>query len=162
PVGLPALVPDAEAAAYRRAAIRAVHRPAVRDAVFLLAGGDLLRVSPGGILRLTVGSPGLQGFGGRCFGWFEEALVAEPVDAAIGPGSAGVIDFPHTEVVRASRIDVQSRRDAGALQGQVHDHAVARVADDGGPAMDEEDRWCFRRNAQAGSEFLLVLGLQVA
>src|SRR5262249_39738247 len=68
----------------------------------------------------------------------------------------------HAEVVGGPRIDVQLRRDTGALQRLVHDHAMARVADDVGPAVDEEDRRRLRWNAQAGSEFVLFLGLQVA
>src|SRR5436189_856546 len=71
------------------------------------------------------------------WGRLEEPLVAQPVDAAPGPGRAGMIDFPHAEVVGGPRIDVQLGGDAGALQGQVHEHAVFRRADDVGPAVRE-------------------------
>ena len=92
----------------------------------------------------------------------EEALVPQPGEAALGPGGAGMIDGTHGEVMGGPRVDVQLRRDAGALQGEVHDDAVFRRADDVGPAMHEEDRRRAGRDAQTGSELVLVLGLQVA
>src|SRR5262249_53213189 len=100
----------------------------------------------------------------RSLSWrpLEEPLVAQPVEAVPGPGRAGMIDVTHTEVVGSPRIDMQLRWNAGALQGQVHDHAVFRRADEVGPAVREEDRGRTGRDAQAGGEFLLVLGLQVA
>ena len=74
PVGLPALVPDTEAAADRRTTVGAVHCSAVLDMVFLLRGRDLLHVPLRDILRMTFGRPGFQGLLLR-LGPLEEALI---------------------------------------------------------------------------------------
>src|SRR5438552_17932374 len=59
-------------------------------------------------------------------------------------------------------VNMQVRRDAGPLQGQVQDDAVLGTADDIVPAMGEK-HW--RRpgwNMQTGSKLIAVLGLEVA
>ena len=73
-----------------------------------------------------------------------------------------MVDGTDAEVVGGRCIDVQLRRDAGSLQGQVRHHAVRGVADDIVAAMRQEDRGCLRGDPQAGSQFILVLGLQIA
>src|SRR5947199_210724 len=60
------------------------------------------------------------------------------------------------------RIDVQLRWNAGSLQSEVHEHALLRAADDIVPAVHEEDRGCPGRDAEARSELILVLRLQIA
>ena len=66
------------------------------------------------------------------------------------------------EIVGGRRIDVQLRRDAGSLQGQVGDHAVLGAADDIVAAVHEEDRRRSRRDVQPRRELILVLGLEIA
>ena len=73
-----------------------------------------------------------------------------------------MVAWPHTEVVGGRGIDVQLRRDAGALQGQVRDHAVIGAADDIVPAVRQKDRGRLSRDPQPRREILLVLGLQIA
>src|SRR5437870_2474795 len=69
----------------------------------------------------------------------EHPLVAQPVDAAPRPGRAGLVARSHPEAVASGSIDVQLRRDAGSLQGQVHDDAVAHLADGVIARVDEEE-----------------------
>ena len=73
-----------------------------------------------------------------------------------------MVAWADAEVVGGRGINVQLRRDAGTLQGQVHDHAVIGGTDDVVPAVRQKDRGRPGRDAQPGSEFVLVLGLQVA
>src|SRR5262249_11267469 len=56
-IGLPALVPDAEAAADGRTAADAVHRAALLHGVLLLRGVDFLDMTLGHILRMALGGP---------------------------------------------------------------------------------------------------------
>ena len=67
-----------------------------------------------------------------------------------------------TEIVGGPGIDVQLSGNAGALEREVHEHAVLRRADDVVAAMQQEDRRRVGRDAQAGSQFILVLRFQVA
>jgi hypothetical protein len=69
---------------------------------------------------------------------------------------------PDAEVVGCPRVDVQLRRDAGALQRGVQDYTVFGITDKVGPAMRKKYRGRFSRDAQAGREFILVLVLEVA
>src|SRR5712691_2050549 len=66
------------------------------------------------------------------------------------------------EVVGGICINVQLRRHAGSLQRPVHDDAVLGIADEIGPAMRQKDWRRPGRDTQAGSELILVLGLQIA
>ncbi len=65
----------------------------------------------------------------------------------------------HTEVVAGVGVHMQFSRDACFLQGEVHNDAVIGVADNVGPAMHQINRGRSLRDAQAGSEFVFVLGL---
>ena len=67
-----------------------------------------------------------------------------------------------SEVMGGRRIDVQLRRDSDFLQRKVHQHAVLRRADDIIPTVREEDRRRSGRDAQAGSDLVFVLRLQIA
>ena len=98
-------------------------------------------------------------------GRFEEALMAEPVGAGLRPGRARMVAGADAEVVGGGGVDVQLRRDAGFPQGQVHEHAMLRRADDVGPAVCEEHRRSPRRDVlEVGSDLVLVLvlGLEVS
>ena len=68
----------------------------------------------------------------------------------------------HAEIVGGRGIDVQLRRHAGTLQGQIGNHAVFRAADDVVAAVREKDRGRPGGDVQPGREFLLVLHLQIA
>src|SRR5579884_881839 len=62
----------------------------------------------------------------------------------------------------SARINVQLRLDAGTLQSAIHEYAVFGRADDVGPAVREENGRRVRRESQAGSQLLLVLGFEIA
>jgi hypothetical protein len=72
---------------------------------------------------------------------------------------AGLAD---AEIVRGSCINVQLRRHASSLQGQVHEHAMIRTANNVIASVCEKN---WRRpgwNVQARRDFIFVLGFQVA
>ena len=58
-------------------------------------------------------------------------------------------------------IDVQLSGNAGSSEREVHEHTVLRRADDVVPAMHKEYRRGSLWNAQAGSQFIFVLGLEI-
>src|SRR5207248_7801353 len=91
----------------------------------------------------------------------KEALVAEPLSAGVGPGGTGMVVFADAEVVGAPGVYMHLCRRTRPLQGEIHQHAVLGWADNVFAAMREEDRRSAARNAKAGSEFILILGLQV-
>ena len=88
--------------------------------------------------------------------------MPQPVGTRLRPSGARLVAAADTEVVGSPRINVQLRRDAGALQGLVHDDAMIRVANDIVTAVRQKNRGRPSRDAQARSKLVLVLGLQVA
>src|SRR5262249_45980709 len=64
----------------------------------------------------------------RCRLALEKSLVLHPAGARLRPGGVRMIRGTHAEVVSRGGVDVQLRRNAGALQSQIHDRAVGRVA----------------------------------
>src|SRR5262249_6726284 len=54
----------------------------------------------------------------------EKPLMPQPARTRLCPGRTGMVARTDAEVVGGGGIDVQFRRDAGSLQGQVRKHAV--------------------------------------
>src|SRR5262245_25515959 len=88
---------------------------------------------------------------------FEEALVPQPIGTRLCPGGVGMITFANAEVMRGRCINVQFSGDASSLQGEIHEHAVLRRADDVVSAMHKEDRRRPGWDTQTRSQFILVL-----
>ena len=88
--------------------------------------------------------------------------MPQPSGTRLRPGGVRMVAGADPEVVGGRRIDVQLRWNAGSLQSEVHEHALLRAADDIVPAVHEEDRGCPGRDAEARSELILVLRLQIA
>jgi hypothetical protein len=59
----------------------------------------------------------------------QQALAAQPAETEVRPARGEFFVLTDAEVVVAGGVDVQFGGDAGALQGEVHDHAVLGVAD---------------------------------
>src|SRR5438874_12482168 len=57
----------------------------------------------------------------------QQTLAAQPVDAELRPARWKFFVLAYAEVVIAARINMQFNRNAGALQGDVHERAVFRV-----------------------------------
>src|SRR5437899_2100153 len=92
----------------------------------------------------------------------EKSLMSQPVGTRLRPRRARMVAWTDTEIVGGCCIDVQFHWDAGSLQGEVQDHAMIRVADDIVPTVRKKDGRRLGRDAQARSEFIVVLGLQIA
>ena len=100
------------------------------------------------------------GAAGNTLGRLEKPLMPQPVGARLRPGGARMVAGADAEVVGGARVDVQLRRDAGALQGQVHEHAVLGGADDVVPAVRQEDRRRPLRDVQPGASSSLSLAFR--
>src|SRR3954453_10770299 len=79
----------------------------------------------------------------------EDALRAEPVLAALGPGGARVVARTQAVAVAARGVEVHLGRHAGALQGEVEVDAVLGVDPVVGRLRDEHLRR-LRRHADLG------------
>src|SRR5205823_14944383 len=84
------------------------------------------------------------------------------VGTSLSRGGTRLVALANTEIMRGRGIDVQLRGDPGALQGQVHQQAVLRRADDVLTAVRQEDWRGIGWNADPSSQFILVFGLKVA
>src|SRR5881296_3013975 len=91
----------------------------------------------------------------------EESKVAQPVGARLRPGGARMIALADTKVVGGACIYMQLRRDAGSFQSEIHQHTILRRADDVVSTVRQEDRGCPARYAEARSELVLILRLEV-
>lgn len=64
--------------------------------------------------------------------------------------------------MNSAGVDVQFRRDPRPSQGEIHEYAVLRRADEVRVAVREKDGGCTFRNAKSRRQFVLLFCLQVA
>ncbi len=86
--------------------------------------------------------------------------MAQPGGARQRPCRAWMITRAYTKIMSSRSINVQLRRNAGFLQGQIHQCAVLRRADNVVSAVCEKDRRRPDRNTQVGSDLVFILCFQ--
>src|SRR5205085_7836239 len=69
----------------------------------------------------------------------EKTLMPQPVGTRPRPGGAGVFARADTEIMGGAGIDVQLRRNAGALERPIKNHAVFGAADNIAAAVGQKD-----------------------
>src|SRR2546430_992940 len=85
-----------------------------------------------------------------------------PVSTSLSTGGTRPGALSHTGISGGPGIDLQLRGDPGALQGQVHQQAVLRRADDVLTPVCQEDWRGVGWNADPSGQFILIFGLKVA